>query len=449
MINLRISDLTEYANDVSMSLSNDFQRHNASNIYNYIVQKGIESGGRIVVIDLSGVVQADSFSRLNGYIINTKEAYEVVQEGMDTSYGFHKIYDSTDAGSFTWSINMVSAIIDDSKTVGAVIIVQSIADIVQRINQIQLRYYIIYAVSMLILIVIFGFLINRILYPLNELRKGTEAISGGDFSKRVKVSGRDEFASLGEAFNNMAVRLEDVDRARSDFISNASHELKTPLTSVKILTESILYENGVEESVYKDFLGEIDKEIDRMTELVNDLLFMTRLENLDPDALPIENTSVPSIVDEVIDSLKQIADQKGILLTKDLRYTGNIDCLRGHLKHAISNLVENGIKYTEQGSVTIRTSRENDNCVFEIIDTGEGIAKKEQEKIFERFYRVSKSRTRETGGSGLGLYIVQRVAVLHNGSVSVESEEGKGAVFSLRIPISASLKRPASDKGDK
>ena len=449
MINLRISDLTEYANDVSMSLSNDFQRPNASNIYNYIVQKGIESGGRIVVIDLSGVVQADSFSRLNGYIINTKEAYEVVQEGMDTSYGFHKIYDSDDTGNFTWSINMVSAIIDDSKTVGAVIIVQSIADIVQRINQIQLRYYIIYAVSMLILIVIFGFLINRILYPLNELRKGTEAISGGDFSKRVKVSGRDEFASLGEAFNTMAVRLEDVDRARSDFISNASHELKTPLTSVKILTESILYENGVEESVYKDFLGEIDKEIDRMTELVNDLLFMTRLENLDPDALPIENTSVPSIVDEVIDSLKQIADQKGILLTKDLRYTGNIDCLRGHLKHAISNLVENGIKYTEQGSVTIRTSRENDNCVFEIIDTGEGIAKKEQEKIFERFYRVSKSRTRETGGSGLGLYIVQRVAVLHNGSVSVESEEGKGAVFSLRIPISASLKRPASDKGDK
>ena len=449
MINLRISDLTEYANDVSMSLSNDFQRHNASNIYNYIVQKGIESGGRIVVIDLSGVVQADSFSRLNGYIINTKEAYEVVQEGMDTSYGFHKIYDSDDTGNFTWSINMVSAIIDDSKTVGAVIIVQSIADIVQRINQIQLRYYIIYAVSMLILIVIFGFLINRILYPLNELRKGTEAISGGDFSKRVKVSGRDEFASLGEAFNTMAVRLEDVDRARSDFISNASHELKTPLTSVKILTESILYENGVEESVYKDFLGEIDKEIDRMTELVNDLLFMTRLENLDSDALPIENTSVTSIVDEVIDSLKQIADQKRILLTKDLRYTGNIDCLRGHLKHAISNLVENGIKYTEQGSVTIRTSKENDCCVFEIIDTGEGIAKKEQEKIFERFYRVSKSRTRETGGSGLGLYIVQRVAVLHNGSVSVESEEGKGAVFSLRIPISASLKRPASDKGDK
>ncbi|MBQ4289310.1 MAG: HAMP domain-containing histidine kinase [Clostridia bacterium] len=449
MINLRISDLTEYANDVSMSLSNDFQRHNASNIYNYIVQKGIESGGRIVVIDLSGVVQADSFSRLNGYIINTKEAYEVVQEGMDTSYGFHKIYDSDDTGNFTWSINMVSAIIDDSKTVGAVIIVQSIADIVQRINQIQLRYYIIYAVSMLILIVIFGFLINRILYPLNELRKGTEAISGGDFSKRVKVSGRDEFASLGEAFNTMAVRLEDVDRARSDFISNASHELKTPLTSVKILTESILYENGVEESVYKDFLGEIDKEIDRMTELVNDLLFMTRLENLDSDALPIENTSVTSIVDEVIDSLKQIADQKRILLTKDLRYTGNIDCLRGHLKHAISNLVENGIKYTEQGSVTIRTSKENDCCVFEIIDTGEGIAKKEQEKIFERFYRVSKSRTRETGGSGLGLYIVQRVAVLHNGSVSVESEEGKGAVFSLRIPISASLKRSASDKEDK
>ncbi len=449
MINLRISDLTEYANDVSMSLSSDFQRHNASNIYNYIVKKGIESGGRIIVIDLSGVVQADSFSRLNGYIINTKEAYEVVQEGMDTSYGFHKIYDSDDTGNFTWSINMVSAIIDDSRTVGAVIIVQSIADIVQRINQIQLRYYVIYAVSMLILIVIFGFLINRILYPLNELRKGTEAISGGDFSKRVKVSGRDEFASLGEAFNTMAVRLEDVDRARSDFISNASHELKTPLTSVKILTESILYENGVEESVYKDFLGEIDKEIDRMTELVNDLLFMTRLENLDPDALPIENTSVTSIVDEVMDSLRQIADQKGILLTKDLRYTGNIDCLRGHLKHAISNLVENGIKYTEQGSVTIRTSKENDSCVFEIIDTGEGIAKKEQEKIFERFYRVSKSRTRETGGSGLGLYIVQRVAVLHNGSVSVESEEGKGAVFSLRIPISASLKRSASDKEDK
>lgn len=163
----------------------------------------------------------------------------------------------------------------------------------------------------------FSFLINRILQPMQALKAGTEAISRGDFSKRVQVTGKDELAVLAEAFNTMAVRLEDVDRSRNEFVSNASHELKTPLTSMKILTESILYEDGVEESVYKEFLGDINREIDRMTALINDLLLMTKLQNIEESKMQMEKVSLDQMTEHVLQSLQSVAKKKHITATPE------------------------------------------------------------------------------------------------------------------------------------
>ena len=429
---IRVFDSAQKVNDISTAVTYDFVNHNSQSLYNYAVSQGLAANGRILLLDSSGIVQLDSYSRLNGTKMGNLEIYEVLEGDSDVSYGYHRI---RNGDRDSWTLNSVSAIIDGSKTVGAAVLVQSIDDVVSGVNSVRIRYIIIYLVSLAIVVILFWLIINRILSPLKALQEGTEAISEGDLNKRVEVRGRDELASLGNSFNEMAQKLEDVDRIRSEFVSNASHELKTPLNSMKILTESILYEDNVEESVYKEFLGDIDHEVDRMTNLVNDMLLMTRLQNMEKKDLVFEEVSVISLLEEVVGPLRRIAESKEITLKEEYGYTGNVSCISGQLQHAIQNLIENAIKYNhEGGSVTVGTKEENGEIVFFIDDDGEGIPEAEQEKIFERFYRVSKSRARETGGSGLGLYIVQTIVRLHGGRITLESAEGEGSTFYIHLP---------------
>ena len=432
LLEIRVFDSAQKVNDISTAVTYDFVNHNSQSLYNYAVSQGLAANGRILLLDSSGIVQLDSYSRLNGTKMGNLEIYEVLEGDSDVSYGYHRI---RNGDRDSWTLNSVSAIIDGSKTVGAAVLVQSIDDVVSGVNSVRIRYIIIYLVSLAIVVILFWLIINRILSPLKSLQEGTEAISEGDLNKRVEVRGRDELASLGNSFNEMAQKLEDVDRIRSEFVSNASHELKTPLNSMKILTESILYEDNVEESVYKEFLGDIDHEVDRMTNLVNDMLLMTRLQNMEKKDLVFEEVSVISLLEEVVGPLRRIAESKEITLKEEYGYTGNVSCISGQLQHAIQNLIENAIKYNhEGGSVTVGTKEENGEIVFYIDDDGEGIPEAEQEKIFERFYRVSKSRARETGGSGLGLYIVQTIVRLHGGRITLESAEGEGSTFYIHLP---------------
>lgn len=432
LLEIRVFDSAQKVNDISTAVTYDFVNHNSQSLYNYAISQGLAANGRILLLDSSGIVQLDSYSRLNGTKMGNLEIYEVLEGDSDVSYGYHRI---RNGDRDSWTLNSVSAIIDGSKTVGAAVLVQSIDDVVSGVNSVRIRYIIIYLVSLAIVVILFWLIINRILSPLKALQEGTEAISEGDLNKRVEVRGRDELASLGNSFNEMAQKLEDVDRIRSEFVSNASHELKTPLNSMKILTESILYEDNVEESVYKEFLGDIDHEVDRMTNLVNDMLLMTKLQNMEKKDLVFEEVSVISLLEEVVGPLRRIAESKEITLKEEYGYTGNVYCISGQLQHAIQNLIENAIKYNhEGGSVTVGTKEENGEIVFIIDDDGEGIPEAEQEKIFERFYRVSKSRARETGGSGLGLYIVQTIVRLHGGRITLESAEGEGSTFYIHLP---------------
>ncbi|MBQ3871464.1 MAG: HAMP domain-containing histidine kinase, partial [Clostridia bacterium] len=161
----------------------------------------------------------------------------------------------------------------------------------------------------------------------------------------------------------------------------------------------------------------------------------TRLQNMEKKDLVFEEVSVISLLEEVVGPLRRIAESKEITLKEEYGYTGNVSCISGQLQHAIQNLIENAIKYNhEGGSVTVGTKEENGEIVFFIDDDGEGIPEAEQEKIFERFYRVSKSRARETGGSGLGLYIVQTIVRLHGGRITLESAEGEGSTFYIHLP---------------
>lgn len=432
MLKSRASASLQDVNDFSVRVAGEFAALDTENLYEQALQKGQDISGRVMILDTYGVVQVDSFSRLNGTRLALPEVLEVLNGQKDTAYGFHKI-DSDN--SYFWSGYYASAIVEDSRVIGVALFSESIADVVSNINSIKQNYSAISCIAVLVVALISYFLTSHISRPLEQLRESAIAITVGDFKKRVQVDGKDEIAELGSAFNTMTARLEDVDKQRSEFVSNASHELKTPLASMKILTESILYQDGVPEEIYKDFLSDINAQIDRMSELISDLLLMTKIESGDNGAKK-EEADLDELVQDIMDTLGPIAEQKDILLSYANKTPVRAKCFPGRFSQAIRNLVENAIKYTaEGGAVQVRLYKDTHSAYIAVSDTGEGIAEEDLDRIFERFYRVDKARARQTGGSGLGLYLVRSIALMHGGRVDVESEKGKGSTFTFVLPL--------------
>ena len=215
-----------------------------------------------------------------------------------------------------------------------------------------------------------------------------------------------------------------------------SHELKTPLSSIKVLSESILLQENVPQEMYVEFLGDIISEVDRMTEIINDLLTLVKLDQKEVPILFTE-TELNKLVIDIVKRMKPLANEKKIVLHYTfLKEAILADIDKTKFVLAISNLVENAIKYTaEGGSVTITIDSDHQNAFLSVADTGIGIAEDEINKIFERFYRVDKTRNRETGGTGLGLSITHSTILMHNGSIKVTSKEQEGTTFLVRIPL--------------
>ncbi|MBE5781046.1 MAG: hypothetical protein E7328_04420, partial [Clostridiales bacterium] len=225
----------------------------------------------------------------------------------------------------------------------------------------------------------------------------------------------------------------NLDKTRSDFVANASHELKTPLSSIKILAESLLYQDGVPEATYKEFLGDINEQIDRMVTLLNDLLVISQTEQKEYK-ITRSRVEVGDLIQRVIGVLGPLAEENHIsLIGKESDLA--ISCDATLMQTAVENIVNNGIKYTPQGgSVTVYATGDEDGVQIHVEDTGVGISESDQKHIFDRFYRVDKARSRETGGTGLGLSIVDTIVKLHGGTVTVKSEVGKGSIFTIYIP---------------
>ena len=232
----------------------------------------------------------------------------------------------------------------------------------------------------------------------------------------------------------MTDHIQNIDKQRSEFISNASHELKTPITSMKILAESLLSEDNVPPEIYKEFLTDINAEMDRLNNLVKDLLLLTKLEDAKA-TLTFEDADITEMCSRAVRMLSPLAEKKNIELKYVYEEYVEANCSKSTIYEAISNLVENAIKYTKDGGkVTIRARYFKGKFVdVSIEDTGEGISEEDQEHLFERFYRVDKARSRATGGTGLGLHIVKQIAKAHGGTVFVKSKLGKGSTFTLRF----------------
>lgn len=270
---------------------------------------------------------------------------------------------------------------------------------------------------------------NYVTDAINEVKEGytDETISVPDYLETIHII---------DAFNALLRRMRVLDTSRQEFVANVSHELKTPLASMKVLADSLLAQTDAPPELYREFLSDIAAEIDRENQIITDLLALVKMDKT-AAGLNISIVDMNALTELILKRLRPIARKKDIeVVFESIRpVTAEVDEVKMTL--ILSNLVENAIKYNkEHGSVKVILDADHQFFTMEISDTGIGIPEDAQEHIFERFYRVDKSHSREIGGTGLGLAIAKSAILMHRGSVKVSSVEGEGTVITVRIPLS-------------
>ena len=244
-----------------------------------------------------------------------------------------------------------------------------------------------------------------------------------------------ETRQLSEAFNKMLGRLKILDESREEFVSNVSHELKTPMTSMKVLADSLLEQDNVPVEMYQEFMQDIAKEIDRENQIITDLLSLVKMDR-SGQTMNIRTMNINDLLEQILKRLKPIAEKKNVEMVMETFRPVNAEIDETKFTLAVSNLVENAIKYNhENGWVHVSLNADHKYFYVKVEDSGIGIPEQDQAHIFERFYRVDKSHSREIGGTGLGLAIARNAVLVHRGSIKVYSNEGEGTTFTVRIPL--------------
>lgn len=269
---------------------------------------------------------------------------------------------------------------------------------------------------------------------LRKIMASMRIIQEGDYTHKVSLGGNDELAILGREFDMLSERLQTSENKRRQFVSDASHELKTPLASIKLLSDSIL-QYDMDPETTKEFVQDIGNEAERLNRMTLKLLALTKGE---PDGAETEAEIIymAPTIERVVKMLSGIAQENKIHLQLDLRQDSTILIQEDDLYQIAFNLVENAIKYNVPGgTLTVSLHRQDDNAIVRVSDTGMGIPPEAISHVFERFYRVDKARARESGGSGLGLAIVRNMVERNGGEITLQSTVGKGTTFTVSFPL--------------
>lgn len=320
-----------------------------------------------------------------------------------------------------------------NRIVGAVYLLERDADQAALIDGLQKMIFWI-SVGLELLVIAVSILFSALFsHRIRDLFLSVRKLHGGDYSVRLSERGNDEVSQLSVAFNKLARRLDQSEQVRKQFVSNASHELKTPLASIKLLTDSIL-QNDMDQGTMREFVADVGNEADRLTRLSAKLLELTRLDS--QPAEEKELTIIRPVADRVLRMLTPVARKQEVRLNLDCPEDIVVLATADDLYQILFNLVENGIKYnTGGGEVWLRASTTYDSIIIAVEDTGLGIPDAEKPHIFERFYRVDKARSRKAGGAGLGLSIVYDMVTRNDGSVTVTDRKGGGSCFRLSFPL--------------
>jgi len=389
-----------------------------SNIYN----------GRVLIIDEEYIIIKDTFESDEGKTIIAPDVVTCFA-GSGTSY-----YDP-EARYIDVTTPVVEKIGEDTRVKGVILVSVSADIIYETINELRVKANFFCWVLMIFIAFLGAFAAAYLMYPFKKIVKGIEDVTEGYESENLHVDSYSETREISEAINKMLGRLKVLDESRQEFVSNVSHELKTPLTSMKVLADSLLMQEDVPVELYKEFMEDITEEIERENKIINDLLSLVKMDKTSAD-LNVKPENINELVERILKRLRPIAAERNVeVIFESFRpVTAEVDEVK--LSLAITNLVENAIKYNkEEGWVQVSLNADHKYFYIKVSDSGMGIPEESLDHIFERFYRVDKSHSREIGGTGLGLAIARNAVIMHRGAVKVHSEEGVGTTFTVRVPL--------------
>ncbi len=268
---------------------------------------------------------------------------------------------------------------------------------------------------------------------LNSLQAAIRGVREGAYNQRAVLSGHDEFTQIAGEFNDLVDRLQETESARRQFVSDASHELKTPLAAIRLLTDSILQNENMDNATAREFVSDIGNEAERLSRITEDLLRLTRLDSGVAEAPRL--VEVAPVLERVARMLRPVAEEKGVELLI-VSITGAVVlATEGELHQILYNLAENAIKYNRPGGrVRVTAEPGEESTILTVEDNGIGIPAEDLSNVFKRFYRVDKARSRAAGGTGLGLSIVSDTVSRRGGAIRAENVEGGGTRFIVTLP---------------
>lgn len=392
----------------------------------YMEKLANDIGGRVLIVDSNFQIVSDTYNTNNGQFYVTGDLIQAFM-GEDTGYSY--VGDDY--------VQVISCVYNqESGDICALVLAQasvkSIRDITQYLeDQRATLIGIFFFISLVLTIILVLFLRNS----FGAMQKELDIIAAGHQEEQLEECGFRELYMMSTSINRIINHYKELENSRQEFVSNVSHELKTPITSMKILADSLLMQENVPTEIYEEFMQDIVHEIDRENQIINDLLNLVKMDKTQAD-LNIAPVNINELLEMLLKRISPIAEERDITIRLETmrQVVAEVDEVK--LSLACNNIIENAVEYNNDGGkVDVSLNGDHKFFYIRVKDTGIGIPEDCQEQIFERFYRVDKARSRETGGTGLGLSIARNVVLMHKGSIRVHSKEGEGTTFIIRIPL--------------
>ena len=407
----------------SLSGLNELTEENVAAAMNVVEDTGIS---RILVTDDAGLVLYDS--RETADAVGDYALYTEVVQALRGNDAFACAYHD---GVFR--SHAASPVLYQNRIIGAVYAYEYDADQGSLLFGLQENLMNLSVIIGVLVLLISGALSGALTRKISDLQLAIRKVREGSYNHRAEIKGRDEVAQIGREFNSLADRLQTTEELRRHFVSDASHELKTPLAAIRLLSDSILQTDNIDPAITREFVSDIGQEAERLSRITEDLLRLTRLDSGLMDA-PTTVDILP-VLEQVMRMMSLVAQEKNIDIIYDAAECCLVRATRDEIYQVIYNLTDNAVKYSPAGSAVQVSLDACDGWIaLTVQDNGVGIPEEDLPRIFERFYRVDKARSRQAGGTGLGLAIVSDMVQKRGGTVSVANHPAGGAVFTVCWP---------------
>ena len=389
--------------------------------------------GRILIVNSGFKIVEDTFAISDGKTLISDEVIRCFQGENTSRYDSLKHY-------FVLAIpipefEQETGTITTGKTAGVMIVTASTESMYSLEESLKDKASLYEMMIFVIVLIVTILSVHLIMKPFGTLIASIRRAGDGNLDEDVNEEAYRETKQISGTINKTLEKLKAVDQSRQEFVSNVSHELKTPITSIRVLADSLMGMEDAPKELYQEFMHDISDEIDRESKIIDDLLTLVRMDKASSE-LSCTQVQINGLIEMVLKRLRPIARKRNIELIFESKrdVTADIDEVKFSL--AINNLVENAVKYNkEDGWVRVTLDADHKFFYLKVADSGIGIPAEFKERVFERFYRVDKARSRETGGTGLGLAITRSVVLMHHGAIRVDSVEGEGSTFMVRIPL--------------